>query len=151
MEGTTMSSIPTELTPEQFAQHVEPHLSKAKRGFVSTIPLFKIFNYILYFLYTGCQWRKLPIDKDPNDPEKKELSWWAVYHHFRKWSKDGSLQKLWENSISCIKELLNLSELSLDGTHTIAKKGGESVAYQGRKKQIQGKCLFFWPESLMDF
>ena len=27
-----------------------------------------------------------------------------------------------------------MSELNLDGSHTIAKKGGESVAYQGRKK-----------------
>ena len=33
-----------------------------------------------------------------------------------------------------IKEDLNLSELNLDGSHAIAKKGGESVAYQGRKK-----------------
>lgn len=33
-----------------------------------------------------------------------------------------------------ISEQLNLSELKLDGTHAIAKKGGESVAYQGRKK-----------------
>lgn len=33
-----------------------------------------------------------------------------------------------------ISEELNLSELNLDGTHAIAKKGGESVAYQGRKK-----------------
>ena len=29
---------------------------------------------------------------------------------------------------------LNLSELNLDGSHVIAKKGGEAVAYQGRKK-----------------
>ncbi len=29
---------------------------------------------------------------------------------------------------------LNLSELNLDGSHAIAKKGGELVAYQGRKK-----------------
>ena len=29
---------------------------------------------------------------------------------------------------------LNLSELNLDGSHAIAKKGGQSVAYQGRKK-----------------
>lgn len=27
-----------------------------------------------------------------------------------------------------------MSELNLDGTHCLAKKGGESVAYQGRKK-----------------
>jgi hypothetical protein len=33
-----------------------------------------------------------------------------------------------------IEDDLNLSELNLDGTHTLAKKGGESVAYQGRKK-----------------
>lgn len=141
MEGTTMSSIPTEVTPEQFEQHVESHLSKAKRGFVSKIPLFKIFNYILHFLYTGCQWKKLPIDKDPNDPEKKELTYWAVYHHFRKWSKDGSLEKVWKNSIWAIQEELDLSELNLDGTHVIAKKGGESVAYQGRKKAKTSNIL----------
>jgi hypothetical protein len=29
---------------------------------------------------------------------------------------------------------LNLSEINLDGSHVIAKKGGEAVAYQGRKK-----------------
>lgn len=129
-----MSSIPTHLTPEQFAQHVEPRLSKAKRGFVSKIPLYKIFNYILYLLHTGCQWEKLPIDKDQDHPENKETSHWAVYHHFRKWSKDGSLEKVWKHSIPAIKEELDLSELNLDGSHTLAKKGGESVAYQGRKK-----------------
>jgi transposase len=30
--------------------------------------------------------------------------------------------------------LLDVTELNLDGSHAIAKKGGESVAYQGRKK-----------------
>ena len=29
---------------------------------------------------------------------------------------------------------MNCSELNLDGSHVIAKKGGESVAYQGRKR-----------------
>jgi transposase len=132
-EETTMSSIPTHLTPEQFAQHVEPHLSKAKRGFVSKIPLYKIFNYILYLLHTGCQWAKLPIDKQKDHPENKEIreiSHWAVYHHFRKWSKDGSLEKVWKHSIPAIQKELDLSELNLDGSHTLAKKGGESVAYQ---------------------
>lgn len=41
---------------------------------------------------------------------------------------------MWQCSIKTISEQLNLSELNLDGTHAIAKKGGESVAYQGRKK-----------------
>lgn len=33
-----------------------------------------------------------------------------------------------------IQDDLNFSELNLDGSHAIAKKGGESVAYQGRKR-----------------
>jgi hypothetical protein len=49
-------TIPTKVTEKQFQKYFEPHLSKAKRGYVSKIPLFKIFNYILNTLYTGCQW-----------------------------------------------------------------------------------------------
>lgn len=52
-----MSKIPTELTEKQFAEHIEPYLSKAERGFVCTIPLYRVFNYILYWLHTGCQYR----------------------------------------------------------------------------------------------
>ena len=48
-----------------------PYLSTAKRGYECKIPLFKVFNYILYKLHTGCQWASLPIDPDPNDTEKK--------------------------------------------------------------------------------
>ena len=33
-----------------------------------------------------------------------------------------------------IRDDLNFSELNLDGSHAVAKKGGESVAYQGRKR-----------------
>lgn len=54
--------------------------------------------------------------------------------HFRKWSRDGSLEGVWQSSILEVQDDLNLSELNLDGSHTSAKKGGESVAYQGGKK-----------------
>ena len=67
-----MSTIPTSLTEKQFNEHVNPYLSKAKRGFVCKIPLYKVFNYILYRLHTGCQWDQLPIAADPHDPEKKK-------------------------------------------------------------------------------
>jgi transposase len=66
--------------------------------------------------------------------EEKEISYQAVYYHFRKWSRDGSFKKVHQSSIQTIKDELNLSEINLDGTQTIAKKGGESVCYQGRKK-----------------
>jgi len=129
-----MSTIPVSLTEKQFDEHIRPYISTAKRGFESKISLFKIFNYILYRLHTGCQWYQLPIVAEPGDPDKKEISYDAVYYHFRKWSRDGSLQKVWEHSIMTIAPALNLSEINLDGSHVIAKKGGEAVAYQGRKK-----------------
>ena len=138
-----MSTIPTEISQKQFKKFVLPYLTTAKRGFVCKIPLYKVFNYILYRLHTGCQWKKLPIDLDPDDPEKKEISWDAVYYHYRKWSRDGSLKRVWQNSIEQVKDVLNLSEINLDGTHTPAKKGGESVAYQGRKKAKTSNILPF--------
>jgi len=67
-----MSTIPTSLTEMQFDAYVRPYLSTAQRGYESKIPLYKIFNYILYRLHTGCQWDRLPIDPDPANPEKKK-------------------------------------------------------------------------------
>jgi transposase len=48
--------------------------------------------------------------------------------------KDGSLESVFKASVFTIQADLDLSEVNLDGSHTIAKKGGESVVYQGRKK-----------------
>lgn len=135
-----MSTIPISLTEDQFNEHVRPYLSTAKRGFVCKIPLYKVFNYILYRFYTGCQWLQVPIEQDPAT-RQKEISPDAIYYHFRKWSRDGSLTKVWEGSIMTITPTLNLSELNLDGSHALAKKGGEAVAYQGRKKAKTSNIL----------
>ena len=67
-----MSTIPTSVTEKQFDEHIRPYVSIAKRGFECQIPLYKVFNYILYRLHTGCQWAKLPLEPDPDDPEKKK-------------------------------------------------------------------------------
>ena len=67
-----MSTIPISLTEKQFEEHVSPFLSKAKRGFVCKIQLYKVFNYILHRLHTGCQWDQIAIDPDPRNPEKKK-------------------------------------------------------------------------------
>ena len=64
-----------------------------------------------------------------------------MYYHYRKWSNDGSLKKVWQASIVSICGQLNLHHINLDGSHAIAKKGGESVAYQGRKKAKTSNIL----------
>ena len=67
-----MSTIPISVTEIQFDAYVRPYLSTAQRGYESKIALYKIFNYILYRLHTSCQWERLPIDPDPDNPEKKK-------------------------------------------------------------------------------
>lgn len=67
-----MSTIPVSVSEKQFNEHILPYLNTAKRGYVSKIPLYKVFNYILYRLHTGCQWERLPIDPDPVNSEKKK-------------------------------------------------------------------------------
>jgi hypothetical protein len=67
-----MSTIPVSVTQEQFEQYIRPSLSVAKRGYECSIPLYKVFNYLLYRLHTGCQWERLPIDKSPDDPQKRK-------------------------------------------------------------------------------
>jgi transposase len=133
-EEKPMSQIPTSVTEDQFNDHIRPYLRVAKRGYVSKIGLHQIFNYILYRLHTGCQWVQLPIERDQQQPEKSAISWQAVYYHFRKWSGDGSLERVWQHSLEVIRAEVDMTHLNLDGSHTMAKKGGESVAYQGRKK-----------------
>lgn len=93
--------------------------------YISKIPLYRIFNYILYCLYTGCQRKMLPT---------ANISYHSVYYHYRKWCENGSFRRVWDNSIGHVRDMPNLSCIFSDGTHTIAKKGGEAVACQGRKK-----------------
>ena len=77
----------------------------------------------------------------PRRPDKKEISYHAVYHHYRKWSRDGSLERMFQQSILSIREQIDTHHLNLDGSHAPAKKGGAAVAYQGRKKAKTSNVL----------
>jgi len=50
-----MSTIPVSINEVTFETHISPYLSKVKRGYMSRIPLYQMFNYILYWLYTGSE------------------------------------------------------------------------------------------------
>jgi transposase len=137
-----MSTIPESVTPEQFEQSILPQLTTAKRGYVSQTPLVGIFKLILYRLHTGCQWDCLPVSKEAQVREaRNEPSWQAVYDHWRAWSADGSLERVWQHSLVSIQADLDLRHLNVDGSHAIAKKGGESVAYQARKRAKTSNIL----------
>lgn len=92
---------------------------------------------ILYRLKTGCQWRQLPLKQF----FRVKYRWQSVYYHFQKWCKDGSFEKVWQFLLKNYRHLLDLSSIQLDGTHTPTKRGGEAVAYQGRKKAKTSNML----------
>jgi len=116
-----------------------PHLSVAKRGFKTKSCLAEIVNCILYKLKTGCQWEFLPVQSLFSEVV---LHYKTVFGHFRKWCKDGSWKQTWINLLSAKKSYLDLSSASIDGSHTTALRGGEEVAYQGRKKRKTTNSLY---------
>ena len=136
-------SIPTKLTENQFTQFILKHLSKRQRGPISKIPIFKIFNYIMKFLYTGCQWKELPIDL--NSAGKPEIHYTRIFRIFKHWIRSNVFTKIFKNSVSALKQcgLLDTSILHGDGTSTVAKKGGDNIGYNGHKHMKGDKIAAF--------
>lgn len=72
---------------------------------------------------------------------KKEISWQAVYYHWQKWNAAGCFEEIWHHSLACIRNELDCTYLNFDGSHSLAKKGGESVVYQYRKSAKTSNIL----------
>jgi transposase len=115
--------IPVQLSATEFEAFILPHLSMPKRGPKCKLGYHRVFNLILSVLYTGMQWKCLPIPKGPNG--KSEIHYTNVYRAFAKWADDGSLQQAFIASVAHLSEekKLDLRVLHGDGTNTVAKKG----------------------------
>jgi transposase len=130
------TKIPTQLTKKNFNEFFLPYLSMPKRGPKCKIEYFKIFNYILKILYTGMQWKELPIDIGIDG--NPEIHYTSIYKKFASWSDDGSLTKVFDVSVKHLFEenMLDISVLNGDGSNTVAKKGGDGIGYSGHKKYL---------------
>lgn len=106
------------VSEKDFNRYIKPYLRTPVKGVKQKISNYKIFNYILYVLHTGIQWKQLKTYKN-------EIHWSNVYKRHNRWSKDGSYQRLFESSVGLLNEkgLLDLSILHGDGSNTVAKKG----------------------------
>jgi transposase len=123
--------IPVQLSEPEFKEFIFPHLSMPKRGPKCKLGYHRIFNLILWVLYTGMQWKCLPVPKDPTG--KPAIHYTTVYKVFAKWADDGSL---WQAFIAGVRQLadqkhLDLSVLHGDGTNTVAKKGEMGLGIRG--------------------
>jgi len=123
--------IPVQLSESEFTTFILPHLSMPKRGPKCKLGYYRVFNLILWLLYTGMQWKCLPVPTDSDG--KPAIHYTTVYKVFAKWADDGSL---WQAFIASVAHLaaekqLDLRVLHGDGTNTVAKKGGMALGIRG--------------------
>jgi transposase len=111
------------VSQKEFNQYILPQLRRPVKGPKPKLSLYKIFNYVLYVLSTGCQWEQLPIYRN-------EIHWSNVYKWHNRWSKNGSYQNLFESTVDLLnrKGKLDTSILHGDGSNTVAKKGEKKSA-----------------------
>jgi len=123
--------IPVQLSDSEFTAFILPHLSMPKPGPKCKLGYHRVFNLILWVLYTGMQWKCLPIPHDAQG--KPAIHYTTVYRVFAKWADDGSL---WQAFIASGRHLaaekhLDLRILHGDGTNTVAKKGAMALGTRG--------------------
>jgi len=125
------TSIPVQLSAPEFTAFLFSHLAMPKRGPKCQLGYHHVFNLILWVLYTGMQWKCLPIPHDAQG--KPTLHDTTIDKAFAKWADDGSL---WQAFVASVRHLaaekhLDMSVLHGDGTNTVAKKGGMALGIRG--------------------
>jgi transposase len=123
--------IPVQLSEPEFTAFILPHLSMPKRGPKCKLGYYRAFNLILWLLYTGMQWKCLPVPTDTQG--NPVIHYTTIYKVFAKWADDGSL---WQAFVASVRHLaaekqLDLSVLHGDGTNTVATKGGMASGSRG--------------------
>lgn len=141
LQQTVNQAIPVYFDENDFKQFILPHLWVGCRGPKPKLPLWKIFHYILHILYTGEQWKMLPIEKGQNG--KAEIHYTRIWSKWKQWVEHGSIAALFYQSVKMLKELgkLDLSQLQGDGSNTVCVKGGDLKGYCGHKHQKGNKIV----------
>src|SRR6266508_181180 len=122
------TQIPVQLSEPEFTAFILLHLSMPRRGQKCKLGYYRVFNLILWVLYTGMQWKCLPVPTDAHG--KPAIHYTTVYKVFAKWADDGSL---WQAFIASVRHLAAAKQLDTrvlhgDGTNTVAKKGAMASA-----------------------
>jgi transposase len=140
-QSPATTPIPVQLSEPEFSAFIFPHLSMPRRGPKCKLGYHRVFNLILWVLYTGMQWKCLPVPRAGDGIAM--IHYTTIYKAFARWSDDGSLDQAFIASVRHLAEQhrLDLSVLHGDGSNTVAKKGGDGIGYSGHKHQTGEKVL----------
>lgn len=90
----TRKPYDSDLTDEQWSI-IEPMLPPAKHRGRPRADLREVVNAVMYVARAGCTWRMLPHDLPP---------WPTVHKHFKRWTRDGTLEKIHDALRSKVRE-----------------------------------------------
>ena len=137
----TTTPIPVQLSAMECTAFILPHLSMPQRGPKGKLGSYRVLNLILWLLYTGMQWKCLPIPHDSTG--KPAIHDTTIYKVFATWADDGSL---WQALVASVRHLaaekhLDTSILHGDGTNTVAKKGAMALGTRGTNTRRATRSL----------
>jgi transposase len=133
--------IPVQLSATEFSAFLLPQLAMPTRGPKCTLGYYRVFNLILWVLYTGMQWKCLSVPTDATG--KPAIHYTTVYKVFAKWAADGAL---WRACVASGRHLaaekhLDLRVLHGDGTNTGAQKGAMALGSRGTNTRKASRSL----------
>ena len=133
--------IPRVLDEKLYEQFFCPFIPESKTGRPRKLSNLSLLNYALFVLYTGIQWKSLPIK--PDESGEPEIHYSSVFKVFQQWIKADVFKEVFLESVRVLKEKgrLDLDVLHGDGTTTSAKKGGDGIGYNGHKKMKGDKNI----------
>ena len=125
------------ITTEQFDRIAE--LLPRQRGNVSYDNL-NVLNAILYVAEHGCKWRGLPCEFG---------NWHTIYTRMNRWSKNGTLTKIFEHLQEERLIKIKIEAMSLDSTMVkVHPDGTGALKKQDRSlsenQEVDGQPKFIW-------
>src|SRR5262245_36185388 len=112
-----------------------------KRGPKCTLGYYRVFNLILWVLYTGLQWKGLSVPTASTG--QPAIHYTTVYKVFAKWADAGSL---WRAFVASVRHLAAAKQLPPtlllgEGTITLDKEGPLACAARGTKPRKATRSL----------
>jgi transposase len=102
IKSPVTTPIPVQLSEPEFVAFIFPHLSMPKRGPKCKLGYHRVFNLILWVLYTGMQWKCLPVPSAGDG--SAVIHYTTIYKVFARWSDDGSLDQAFIASVQHLAE-----------------------------------------------